>query len=86
VGAQDLTADVDYRALDAHGRVVGFEAVLYTSVAAMLLGDRGAERLTELERVAERSLEIDRRASALRSLLDHQEVGGAFKVMLQVSA
>ena len=86
VGAQDLTADVDFRALDAHGRVAGFESVLYTSVAAMLLGDKGAERLTELEQRAERSLEVDRRASALRVLLDPQEVGGAFKVMLQVSA
>ncbi len=86
VGAQDLTADVDFRALDVHGRVAGFEAVLFASVATMLLGDRGAERLTGLERGAERSLDLDRRASALRALLDHQGVGGAFKVMLQVSA
>jgi SAM-dependent MidA family methyltransferase len=86
VGAQDLTADVDFRALDAHGRAAAFETVLYTSVAAMLRGDSGAERLAELERRASRSLEVDRRSSALRMLLDVQGVGGAFKVMLQVSA
>jgi SAM-dependent MidA family methyltransferase len=84
VGAQDLTADVDFSALEAHGREAGFETVLYTTVAAMLRSDSGEERLTKLEQKALASLEADRRATVLRALLDDQDVGGAFKVMLLV--
>lgn len=84
-GAQDLTADVDFRALDLHGRDAGLETVLYTTVAAMLRGDRGLERLEKLEKEAGSCLEADRRASALRALLDDESLGQAFKVMLQVS-
>jgi SAM-dependent MidA family methyltransferase len=84
VGGQDLTADVDFRALHLHGRAAGYETVLYTTVAAMLRGDSGAERLALLGQKAAGSLEIDRRATVLRALLDDHEVGGAFKVMLQV--
>ncbi|MHB0981532.1 MAG: SAM-dependent methyltransferase [Thermoleophilia bacterium] len=36
VGRQDLTADVDFRALALHGEALGFEPVLYTTLAAFL--------------------------------------------------
>jgi SAM-dependent MidA family methyltransferase len=84
VGAQDLTADVDFKALEVHGREAGFETALYTTVAAMLSADSGEQRLAMLEREALDSLESDRRATVLRALLDDQDVGGAFKVMVQV--
>ena len=37
-GRQDLTADVDFAALDLHGRREGFETVLFTTLAAFLSG------------------------------------------------
>jgi SAM-dependent MidA family methyltransferase len=84
VGRQDLTADVDFRALERHGRRAGFETVLHTTVAELLLGDSGDERLARLKVLAESSLEADRRAAVLRELLDPESVGGAYRVMLQV--
>jgi SAM-dependent MidA family methyltransferase len=84
VGRQDLTADVDFRALDLHGRGIGFETVLYTSVAALLLADGGEEELRALRASAGGSLEADRETSILEALLDDEGLGGAFKVMLQV--
>lgn len=84
IGRQDLTADVDFRALDLHGRRAGFETVLYTTVAALLQGDGRVERLTELRSQADDSLDADRRACVLQGLLDPEGVGGAYKLMLQV--
>ncbi len=88
VGRQDLTADVDFQALDHHGRRAGFETVLYTMLAGLLRAD-GADRqleklLTAAARPTQRALRSDRQASALEQLLDQQGQGGAFKVMLQV--
>lgn len=84
IGRQDLTADVDFRALDAHGRAVGFETVLYTSVAALLQAGGGQEELESLRARAVDSLEADREAAVVEALLDGHDLGGAFKVMLQV--
>lgn len=84
VGHQDLTADVDFRALDLHGRETGFETVLFTSVAALLLADGGEEELSALRARAGDSLEADREAAVLEALLDREGLGGSFKVMLQV--
>ncbi|MBN1321380.1 MAG: SAM-dependent methyltransferase [Thermoleophilia bacterium] len=88
VGRQDLTADVDFRALDAHGRGVGLETVFYITLADMLRADDGVQKLTELRRQAaqatEDALEADRRATVLEKLLDYEGLGAAFKVMLQV--
>jgi SAM-dependent MidA family methyltransferase len=88
VGRQDLTADVDFRALDLHGREAGFETVIFTTVAR-LLRVGGAEpelprlRAKVLEPAAD-ALEADRHATVLEKLLDDEGLGGAFKVMLQV--
>lgn len=88
VGFQDLTADVDFRAMDLHGREAGFETVLFSTVAALLAADGGGEQLAHLlERANSPSgetLEADREAQVLAGLLDPQGLGGAYKVMLQV--
>lgn len=84
VGRQDLTADVDFRALDLHGQNAGFETVLFTTVADLLCANGGEQRLEALRREAGGALEADRQATVLEGLVDAQGLGGAFKVMLQV--
>jgi SAM-dependent MidA family methyltransferase len=88
VGRQDLTADVDFRALDLHGRQAGFETVVFATLAAFLAaGGAGQELVTpcELPRcLLSDPLEADRQASVLGALLDEQGLGGSFKVMVQV--
>ncbi len=88
VGQQDITADVDFRALDLHGREVGFETVLFTTLAALLRADGGEAQLAALTdraaRVCAEALEAGKEADVLRGLIDPEGLGGAFKVMLQV--
>jgi SAM-dependent MidA family methyltransferase len=95
-GGQDLTADVDFAALDLHGRREGFETVLFTTLAAFLRGGGAEGELQALRAVAAASdvvaptaaaadpLEADRQATVLRNLLDERDLGGAFKLMVQV--
>ncbi|MBN1630301.1 MAG: SAM-dependent methyltransferase [Thermoleophilia bacterium] len=87
-GRQDLTADVDFAALDLHGRRVGFEAVLFTTLAGFLRGGGAEDELRALREgrgeAALDTLEADRQATVLEHLLDEQNLGGAFKVMVQV--
>ena len=88
VGRQDLTADVDFRALDHHGRRLGFETVLYTTLSGLLRADGADHQLEKLQiaaaRPTQRALQSDRQASVLEKLLDERGLGGVFKVMLQV--
>ncbi|MCX8033061.1 MAG: SAM-dependent methyltransferase [Thermoleophilia bacterium] len=84
VGRQDLTADVDFRALDVHGRLLGYETLFCVTLAEFLRGDsvvHGGEVVAR--RSALEFLEADRRATILQALLDPADLGGAFKVMLQ---
>ena len=83
-GRQDLTADVDFRALDLHGTESGFETVLFLTLAAFLQGAGAEKELFHLRQEAVGSLDADRDAAVLAALLDPEDVGGAFKVMLQV--
>ncbi len=87
-GRQDLTADVDFRALDVHGRQVGFETVVFTSLAAFLsAGGAGQEPVTPSQLACcplSDPLEADRQASVLDALLDDEGLGWSFKVMVQV--
>jgi SAM-dependent MidA family methyltransferase len=104
-GRQDLTADVDFAAVDLHGRLAAFETLAFTSLAAFLRGGGAEEELRELragavgatgsvgplgaaeaagEAEAADPLEADRQATVLQSLLDEEDLGGAFKVMVQV--
>jgi SAM-dependent MidA family methyltransferase len=84
VSHQDLTADVDFRALDMHGTALGFETVLYVTVAEFLRGAGAEVELDRARKAASTSLDIDREATVLAALLDPEDVGGRFKVMLQV--
>jgi SAM-dependent MidA family methyltransferase len=79
-----LTADVDFRALDMHGTALGFETVLYVTVAEFLRGAGAEVELDRARKAASTSLDIDREATVLAALLDPEDVGGRFKVMLQV--
>jgi len=85
-GRQDLTADVDFATLDLRGRQHGFETVLFTTLAAFLRAGGAEEELDGLEggRLHEDTLEADRQATVLRNLRDDTDLGGAFKVMVQV--
>ena len=84
VGRQDLTADVDFRALDLHGEALGLECVLFASLGAFLRGMGGLEEAQRLAEGATDSLDNDMAASALGALLDDAVVGGEFKIMVQV--
>jgi SAM-dependent MidA family methyltransferase len=86
VGRQDLTSDVDFAAVDFHGRMEGFETVLYTTLAAFLRAGGAEADLAELQSADPETdkLEADRQATVLRGLLDEYDLGGAFKLMIQV--
>ncbi|MCL5734719.1 MAG: SAM-dependent methyltransferase [Actinobacteria bacterium] len=87
-GRQDLTADVDFRALDLHGRQAGFETVVFTSLAAFLAAGGAGQDLEPPRELPccllSDPLEADRQASILEALLDEDGLGGVFKVMIQV--
>lgn len=97
-GRQDLTADVDFAALDHHGQRRGFETIVFTTLSAFLRAGGAENELRRLmnawPRTAEgppgtRSqgldpLESDRQATVLAALLDEQDLGRAFKVMVLV--
>ncbi len=85
VGRQDLTADVDFRALALHGEVLGFEPVLYTTLAAFLCAAGATEGVRRESRGGEGyTLQADIDDAPLAGLLDADGLGGLFKVMLQV--
>lgn len=85
VGRQDLTADVDFRALDVHGRALGLETVLFTPLATFLRAGGGGDELARLAQEAQRSLEADAAHAVLAALLDEDGLGGSFKLMVQVT-
>lgn len=93
-GSQDLTADVDFAALEAHGLELGLVSVLATDVACLL---QAAGAQAEIKRYLQPEteaglgsqdcqdyLERDRLASILKRVADPNDVGGLFKVMVQV--
>lgn len=84
VGRQDLTADVDFRALDLHGEEVGLECILFATLGAFLRGMGGLEEAEALSRAAADSLDSDLAATVLGALLDDAGLGGEFKIMVQV--
>jgi SAM-dependent MidA family methyltransferase len=87
-GRQDLTADVDFAALDLHGRREGFETVVFTTLAGFLRGGGAEDELRALRAsiagIGTDVLEADRQATVLENLLDESDLGSAFKVMVQV--
>jgi SAM-dependent MidA family methyltransferase len=106
-GRQDLTADVDFAAVDLHGQLEGFETVLLTSLSQFLRAGGAEDELRALRSdglvvgaespgiseptsegppgsVSADPLEADRQATVLENLLDERDLGGAFKLMVQV--
>jgi len=85
-GRQDLTADVDFAALDFHGRRLGFQTLLFLDLASFLAAGGAATEADRLRSLVggEDALEVDASASLLEALLDPADVGGLFKVMVQV--
>jgi SAM-dependent MidA family methyltransferase len=87
-GRQDLTADVDFAALDVHGRRGGFETVVFTTLATFLRGGGAEDELRTLRAATAEGgtdmLEADRQATVLENLLNDSDLGSAFKVMVLV--
>lgn len=86
-GQQDLTADVNFAALDEHGRALGFEAVFFTSLSMFLaaaLENPQCNLPLVLSDYSSDFLEADKRETVLQALLDEKNIGGVFKVILQV--
>lgn len=85
VGRQDLTADVDFRALSLHGVDHGFEPVLFTTLATFLHAAGVSDDVrTKGGPGGDYTLETDMEDAPLVSLLDAEGLGGLFKVLLQV--
>lgn len=88
IGRQDLTADVDFRALHLYGEEAGFETVVFATVADLLRAHGAEGRLRILAQRAGRptagALQAQRETSILSALLQREGLGGAFKVLLQV--
>ncbi len=84
-GKQDLTADVDFAALDSHGRRLGFETLLFLDLASFLAAGGAASEIDRLRLAAGKAdaLVGDAEASLLEALSDPADVGGLFKVMVQ---
>ncbi len=87
-GRQDLTADVDFAAVDYHGRQHGFQTILYTTLAAFLRAGGADDELRALRSGVTPAtldpLESDRQATVLNNLLDETDLGSAFKLLAQV--
>jgi SAM-dependent MidA family methyltransferase len=87
-GRQDLTADVDFAAVDYHGRQHGFQTILFTTLAAFLRAGGADDEIQALRAgsapAAPDPLESDRQATVLRNLLDERDLGSAYKLLVQV--
>ncbi|HLD78902.1 MAG TPA: SAM-dependent methyltransferase, partial [archaeon] len=82
-GEQDLTAQVNFTALEERGRELGLTALAYVPQAQFLLGLAQASGLVErLEREADASATRATR-NQLKQLIHPEGMGEAFKVLLQ---
>jgi len=84
VGRQDITADVDFRALSLHGARAGFDCLVYTGLGPLLRAMGAGDELARLRAEAAGSLDKDIEASALAALVEDGSLGDTFKVMVQV--
>ncbi len=90
VGRQDLTADVDFRAMALHGEACGLECMLFVPLARFLVAAGEEAPAGALangvspEGTGAYSLQADIDGAPLAALLDEDGLGGMFKVMLQV--
>ena len=84
VGRQDITADVDFRALALHGARAGFDCLVYTGLGPLLRALGAGDELARLRAEAVGSLDKDIEAAALAALVEDGGLGDTFKVMVQV--
>jgi SAM-dependent MidA family methyltransferase len=82
VGRQDLTAHVDFTTLAWAGREVGLQAEGFVDQTRFLLG-LGAHEVAERLISAAAEAERERIVAGIRGLLDPQDMGRLFKVLVQ---
>ncbi len=83
VGRQDLTAHVDFTTLAWAGRDAGLEVVGFTDQTRFLLGLGAHETAERLLAAATDEAERERILTGVRGLLDPQDMGRLFKVLVQ---
>ncbi|MEL4894096.1 class I SAM-dependent methyltransferase [Crocosphaera sp. Alani8] len=82
LGEQDITAHVDFTALEKQGKVLGLETVGLTQQGLFLMSLGLGDRLSELSNGNYTLPEILKRRDALHQLIDPTGLGG-FKVLIQ---
>jgi SAM-dependent MidA family methyltransferase len=83
LGRQDLTAHVDFTTLAWAGRDAGLEVVGFTDQTRFLLGLGAHETTERLLAAATEEAERERTLAGIRGLLDPQDMGRLFKVLVQ---
>lgn len=83
LGRQDLTAHVDFTTLAWAGRDAGLEVVGFTDQTRFLLGLGVHETAERLLAAATEEAERERTLAGIRGLLDPQDMGRLFKVLVQ---
>jgi SAM-dependent MidA family methyltransferase len=82
-GEQDLTAHVNFTALEERGRELGLEPLGGATQASFLLALVRASRCAELEPAGANQLEKLRTRQALKQLIHPEGMGEAFRVLVQ---
>ena len=83
IGRQDLTAHVDFTTLAWAGRDVDLEVEGFADQTSFLLGLGAHDAAERLLAAATDEAERERTLAAIRSLLDPQDMGRLFKVLIQ---
>ena len=82
LGYQDITAHVDFTALERHGELQGLSTIGLTKQGMFLMALGLGDRLNELSSGKYHVLEIFKRRDALHQLIDPTGLGG-FSVLIQ---
>lgn len=82
-GEQDLTAHVNFTALDIWGREVGLERLGFTSQTNFLLGIARATDFTDLQDDEWSEMEKTRARLSFQNLVNPEGMGETFRVMVQ---
>jgi SAM-dependent MidA family methyltransferase len=83
IGRQDLTAHVDFTTLAWAGRDVGLEVEGFTDQTRFLLGLGAHEAAERVLAAASDDADRERTLAGIRGLLDPQDMGRVFKVLIQ---
>lgn len=82
IGCQDITAQVDFTALQCQGKLHGLKTLGFTQQGLFLMALGLGDRLNELSSGKYKILEIFKRRDALHQLIDPTGLGG-FGVLIQ---